>query len=166
MNRRLSEARIRGTCRELLAKQDRVSGRALCAELRTRFGAVGKTERVFQIWREETSVRANQVAVAGMPANIAELQRRLEAAEAAAAENLARAERAEYREQAHQDKWAMEIDGLRAQLRSQPNYAGEIRGLQEQVLRLTVEMHAARAALKREATDRGVSVEPGFRGGR
>ena len=82
---------------------------------------------------------------------VAELRQRLAAVEGAAAENLARAERAEYREQAHQDKWAMEIDGLRSQLRAQPNYAAELRALQEQVLKLTVELHAAKAALKREA---------------
>ena len=160
MNHRLSEARIRATCRELLANCGRVSGRALCAELRTRFGAVGKTERVFAIWREETAtpvpgsrVPASRASTstAEVAAEIAELKRRLDGAEAAAAQNLARAERAEYREQAHQDKWAMEIDGLRSQLRSQPNYAAELRALQEQVLKLTVELHAARAALKREA---------------
>lgn len=124
-----------------------MSGRALCAELRTRFGAVGKTERVFHIWREETAAKAAAVA----PGDAAELRQRLAAVEGAAAENLARAERAEYREQAHQDKWAMEIDGLRSQLRAQPNYAAELRALQEQVLKLTVELHAAKAALKREA---------------
>jgi hypothetical protein len=153
MNHRLSEARIRATCRELLAKRGRVTGRALSAELRTRFGAVGKTERVFAIWRDETAARASGsgVPAAEVAAEIAELKRRLAVAEAAAAENLARAERAEYREQAHQDKWAMEIDGLRSQLRAQPNYAAELRALQEQVLKLTVELYAARTALKREA---------------
>ena len=151
MNHRLSEARIRGTCRELISKGGRVSGRALCAELRRRFGAVGKTERVFQIWREETTAKGSQGAITAVSADLAELQRRLATAEAAAAENLARAERAEYREQAHQDKWAMEVDGLRSQVRAQPNYAAELRALQEQVLKLTVELHATRAALKREA---------------
>jgi hypothetical protein len=46
------------------------------------------------------------------------LKHRLAAAEAAAAENLARAERAEYREQAHQDKWAMEVDRLRQEIKA------------------------------------------------
>src|SRR5271154_4522129 len=98
MNLQLSEQRIRATCRELLRKNSAVSGRRLCAELSKRFGAVGKTERVFAIWREE-------VAAAAVPADLAELRVRLLAAETAAAENLARAERAEYREQAHQEKW-------------------------------------------------------------
>jgi hypothetical protein len=114
MNRRLSEARIRATCRELIAMRGHISGRTLCAELRKRFDAVGKTTRVFQIWREESLVQN------GMPldADVADLRRRLTAAETAAAENLARAERAEYRELAHQDKWAAEIDRLRQELKA------------------------------------------------
>jgi hypothetical protein len=118
MNRRLSEMRIRATCRELLTRKDRLSGRGLCAELRTRFGAVGKTERVFQIWREETSAKEERrISVPPINADVADLQRRLVVAESSAAENLARAERAEYREQAHQDKWAVEIDRLRQELK-------------------------------------------------
>ena len=111
MNRRLSEQRIRSTCRELLAKRGAVSGRGLREELRARFGAVGKTARVFAIWREE-------VAVAAMPADVAKLKSRLAEVEAQAAENLARAERAEFREQAHQDRWAMEVDRLRQELKA------------------------------------------------
>jgi hypothetical protein len=116
MNRRLSEPHIRATCRELLAKKGQVSGRGLCAELRKRFGAVGKTTRVFQIWREETLAKGS--ALASADADVAELKRRLAAAETVAVENLARAERAEYREQAHQDKWALEIDRLRQELKA------------------------------------------------
>jgi hypothetical protein len=111
VNRRLSEQRIRSTCRELLAKRGAVSGRGLREELRARFGAVGKTARVFAIWREE-------VAVAAVPADVAELKSRLAEVEVQAAENLARAERAEFREQAHQDRWAMEVDRLRQELKA------------------------------------------------
>jgi Plasmid replication region DNA-binding N-term len=124
VNYRLSDHRIRSTCRELRAAHGRVSGRRLREELRRRFGAVGKTERVFQIWREECTTAA--VPDAHVPIEVAELRRRLAAAETAAAENLARAERAEYREQAHQDKWAMEVDRLRQELklaRSGPRFA-------------------------------------------
>jgi len=140
VNHRLSEQRIRSTCRDLLARQGIVSGRRLREELRERFGAVGKTARVFAIWREE-------VALAAVPPDLAELKARLTVAEAAAAENSARAARAEYREQRHQDHWAMEIDRLREQLRAQPKYAAEIRVLQDQVLRLSAELQAARSQL-------------------
>jgi hypothetical protein len=112
MNQQLSDQRIRVTCRELLKTHDKVSGRGLCAELRRRFGAVGKTTRVFRIWREEC-------ANAAVPVDVANLKEQLAAAESAAAENLKRAELAEYRERAHQDHWALEIDRLKQQLESQ-----------------------------------------------
>jgi hypothetical protein len=143
MNRRLADHRIRSTCRELLASGARLTGRALRRELRTRYGAVGKTARVFEIWREESA--ATQAPK--MPADVAQMAERLHAAETAAAEFKARAELAELREEAHQTHWAMEIDRLREQLRAQPKYAAEIRKLQDQVMRLTVELHAARRLL-------------------
>lgn len=124
MNQRLSEFDIRSACRELMTSEGTISGRRLCAELRRRFGAIGKTERVFRIWREEMSARARAAMVAAieaeasaLPTEVVELQRRLAAAEQSAAENLARAERAEYREEAHQEKWAMEVDRLRMEVR-------------------------------------------------
>jgi hypothetical protein len=112
MNLQLSEARIRATCRELLKQKQKTSGRALCQELRARFGAVGKTTRVFQIWREETAA----LAAADLPDELALLKAKLKAAEAAAAEYLKRAELAEFREQAHQDHWALEVDRLRQEV--------------------------------------------------
>jgi hypothetical protein len=143
MNRRLADHRIRTTCRELLASGARLTGRGLRRELRDRFGAVGKTARVFQIWREESAaIQAPEV-----PADVAQMSEKLRGAETAAAAASARAERAELREEAHQTRWAMEIDGLRQQLRAQPQYAAEIRRLQDQVMRLTVELHAARRQL-------------------
>lgn len=143
MNRRLADHRIRTTCRELLASGASLTGRGLRRELRTRYGAVGKTARVFEIWREETAVRQ----APEVPADVAQMAERMNAAETAAAAASARAERAELREEAHQTRWAMEIDRLREQLRAQPKYAAEIRKLQDQVMRLTVELHAARRLL-------------------
>jgi len=119
MNRRLSEEQVRSLCRELLAKTGKLSGRALCAELRARFGAVGKTERVFAIWRDEMAARAQAVAMpadAADAADAADLKGRLAAAEHAAAKNLKRAELAEYRAQAHLEQWAMEVERLREEL--------------------------------------------------
>jgi 2-polyprenyl-3-methyl-5-hydroxy-6-metoxy-1,4-benzoquinol methylase len=116
MNRRLSDAQIRTTCRELLAHDSNVTGRQLRRELQSRFGAVGKTARVFELWREETHVLKESLHAAALPANVAELQRRLKAAEATAADNLKRAELAEYRERAHQEHWALEIDRVKREL--------------------------------------------------
>jgi hypothetical protein len=112
VNLQLSEASIRATCRELLKTHGNLSGRRLCTELRTRYGAVGKTVRVFRIWREESA----NLQAAQMPGEIALLKQRVQAAEAVAAEYLKRAELAEFREQAHQDHWAGEIDRLRQEV--------------------------------------------------
>jgi hypothetical protein len=119
MNRRLTEFQIRATCRELVARDANLSGRQLRKELRNRFGAVGKTARVFELWREETAKLQIVKVQASLPTEVVELQRRLQIAEALAAENLKRAELAEYRERAHQDHWALEVDRLKQQLQSQ-----------------------------------------------
>lgn len=116
MNRRLTDLQIRSTCRALLHAGRAISGRQLRRELLERFDAAGKTERVFQIWREETSERQRVALLSAFPTDVAELQRRLNAAETRAAENLKRAELAEYREQAHQDHWALKLDELRQEL--------------------------------------------------
>jgi hypothetical protein len=147
MNQQIAEHRIRSTCRELMASGGRVTGRGLRRELRIRYGAVGKTARVFEIWREELA--ASQAPV--IAPDVAQMAARLQAAETTAAEALARAERAELREQAHQDHWAMEIDRLRQQQRVQPGYAVELRKLQDQVMRLSAELGAARELLAQQA---------------
>jgi conjugal transfer/entry exclusion protein len=153
MNCRISEMSLRGVCRELLRAGRPVSHRALRQILHERFGATGKTARVLKIWREEsvrvtgakqTNDRLQQVPA--LPVDIQQLQDRLKQAEAHAAEQTVRAEVAELREQSHQDRWALEIDRLREQLRAQPNYASEVRTLQSTVNRLTVELAALRGA--------------------
>jgi hypothetical protein len=151
MNRLLPESVVRLVCRELLSANARVSGRRLTRELKVRFGAVGRAERVFRIWREESATvqaRATlKAAVSSLPTDTQELQRRLKIAEEGAAEMLARAERAELREQAHQDHWALEIDRLRQELAVRPASALEVRHLRAEVTRLTAELAAARALM-------------------
>jgi hypothetical protein len=151
MNRLLPESVVRSVCREVLSANARVSGRRLTRELKIRFGAVGRAERVFRIWREESAtVRAGarpNAAVSSLPTDTQELQRRLKIAEEGAAEMLARAERAELREQAHQDHWALEIDRLRQELAVRPASALEVRQLRAEVTRLTAELAAARALM-------------------
>jgi hypothetical protein len=144
MNRHLTDHAIRLTCRELIATRARVTGRELRRTLKERFNSVGNTERIFKIWREEADATNEARRAPQLSADTADLQRRLLIAEESARANLARAERAELREQAHQDRWAAEVDQLRQAVKAQPKYAAEIRNLQEQVLRLTVELHAAR----------------------
>jgi predicted phage-related endonuclease len=147
VNRLLTDQHIRQTCRALLASGGRISGREVRRVLKERFESVGNTERIFKIWREEHLAHAEQSRAAPLAFDELQLLERVAVAEAAAAVNLQRAERAELRELAHQDRWAMEVDQLRQAVKNQPKFAAEIRSLQEQVLRLTVELHAARKLL-------------------
>jgi exonuclease SbcC len=142
MNQQLSAAQIRGTCRDLLGEHGKLSGRALRRELKRRFGAVGKTERVFRIWREECT--RLQAAQAPGPSDAEELAQRLAEAEARAEEMKVRAERAEYREDAHQERWAAEVDQLRQRLRANETSAAEVRRLQDRVLELSRELRGPR----------------------
>jgi hypothetical protein len=159
MNCRISDSRLRGVCRELLGAGRPVSHRVLRQILHDRFGASGKTARLLRVWREESARQAEAAAQANdrppapaLPIDVQQLLERLKQAEAHAAEQSARAEVAELREQSHQDRWALEIDRLREQLRAQPNYAREVRTLQSTVTRLTTELAALRGALASTAT--------------
>jgi hypothetical protein len=152
MNCRLTESQVRAVCRELLAREAVVSGRGLTRELRARYGAVGKAERVFRIWREESAAREERSRekaprAPALPIDVLELQRRVEIAEGDAKATRERAERAELREQAHQDRWALQIDNLRQELLAQPNYASENRRLQIKVTEMTVALATLRAKL-------------------
>jgi hypothetical protein len=153
MNCRISEFRLRGVCRELLGSGQSVSHRALRNILQERFGATGKTARVLKVWREELArweaIRREpeRPASAGPAVEVRELQERLAASQSQAADLKARAELAELREQSHQERWGLEIDRLREQLRAQPNYAREAQSLQNTVTRLTVELAALRGAM-------------------
>jgi hypothetical protein len=147
-------------CRELLRGGQPVSHRDLRQVLRERFGATGKTARVLRIWREESErvaaakrpdVRPQNVQM--LSVDVRELQERLIQAEAQAGEFRVRAELAELREQSHQERWALEIDQLREELRAQPNYAREVRTLQSTVMRLTVELAALRGAMAGASSD-------------
>jgi hypothetical protein len=116
MNLRVTESQIRQLCADLLIRNANASGRQLRRELLDRFGAVGKTERVFAVWRDEVRKARFAAELESLPTDVRELQERLKVAEAAAAQNLARAELAEYRESAHQAYWAQKIDSVKLEL--------------------------------------------------
>lgn len=148
MNRRLSDHHIRTTCRDLLDQYGpALTGRQLRRTLRQRYGAVGKTERVFGIWRE--LARTVRAPLDSQPADVAEMQRRLDAATAATAQAIDRAELLEFRARADQDRWAGQIDDLRQQLQAQPATQAQVRVLQDQVQRLSIELLGARATIAR-----------------
>jgi hypothetical protein len=160
MNCRINESSLRGVCRELLRGGRPVSHRDLRQVLRERFGATGKTARVLRIWREESERVAAAIRpdvppenVRMLPVDVRELQQRLIQAETQAGVLRVRAELAELREQSHQERWALEIDRLREELRAHPNYAREVTTLQSTVMRLTVELAALRGAMADASSD-------------
>jgi hypothetical protein len=119
VNRKLTDQDIESTWRTLEAQSPGVSGRQLREALRVRFGTPGRTDRVFALWRALSEEQRRAV----LEPSVAELLRRMEAAEALAREALqakaaaeARADLAEGREIAHQDRWAHEIYELRQEV--------------------------------------------------
>lgn len=150
MNRKLSDQQIRSTFQRLSNGSQSVSGRALRAALRAQFGAAGRTDRVFAICR---SLRTPDVRAS---AEVLELRQRIEAAEQGRAlaerardQALARAERSEARELAHQDRWANEIYELRQRVEQLKGEGARRLALQEQVVRLAREVQGLRQQLER-----------------
>ena len=112
---KLTDGQIEILCREVLARESAPSGRMLRRALRERFGAAGRTDRVYAIWRR-LSLGENEQS----PTTDVERQRWM--ARVAAAEERARL--AEEREIKHQDRWASEVYELREQLRARPETLG------------------------------------------
>ena len=150
MNRKLTDAQVASTYAALAASGRSVSGRALRAELRQRYGAVGKTARIFDLCK---ILRAPPISES---AAIAELRQQLNSAERARAAALedrdrerARAERSELREIAHQDRWANEIHELRRQVAELQGERTRRQSQDEMLVRLQREVQSLQRRLTR-----------------
>ena len=106
---KLTDNQIEMVCREVLAREAAPSGRLLRRALRERYGTVGRTDRVYALWR-----RLSVGEEGHSPVTDAERSRWK--ARIAAAEQ--RAQLAEERETRHQDRWASEVHALREKLRA------------------------------------------------
>jgi hypothetical protein len=95
MRQDLTTAQIREVCRELLQHPNSTSVRSTMRELRKKYGACGRTERVAEILRQEKQIQLTP----GEPEDLVALRSQL-------LEAQRRAERAEERERRHQDFWA------------------------------------------------------------
>lgn len=111
MPAKLTDGQIEMLCREVLARETAPSGRFLRRALRERFGAVGRTDRIYAIWRR---LHAGE----NVPSAVTDAERHRWMIRIAAAEERARL--AEEREIKHQDRWASELYELREQLRTRP----------------------------------------------
>lgn len=142
---KLTDGQIEILCREVLAREAAPSGRLLRRMLRARFGASGRTDRVFAIWR-----RLSRVGDGVTPVGDDERQRWM--ARVGAAEERARL--AEEREVKHQDHWAGEIYGLREQLRARQGTA--VSGVSHEAYRkVHLELLKAQSELQRLKDETG-----------
>lgn len=105
---RLSDADLFALIVELKVHKATLTGTGLRQELKRRFGCRCGTQRIYRLLRARPPPQPSRAAD-----NAAELLSQLTAERDAA---LARAERAELREQAHQDMWANEIWELRQEV--------------------------------------------------
>jgi hypothetical protein len=140
MNQKLTDQQIGQTVEAMRCAGQKITGRALRAALRERYGVVGKTDRLASACR---GIR-QPLPDASI---ITELKQQLQDAESgryAAVEErdraLARAERAEARETAHQDRWATEIHSLRESVEQLKGERLRRQTLDDQVVRLQREL--------------------------
>jgi hypothetical protein len=101
---KISDAEVLRVIAEVRQRDRVVRGTTIRDELRRRLGVRGGTQRIYRLLSEPSAATAR--ADSGGDARVAEL-------EAALAAALHRAELAEHRERAHQDKWANELYELR-----------------------------------------------------
>jgi hypothetical protein len=147
MNQKLTDQQIVQAAESMRAAGHPVTARALRAVLRERYGVVGKAARLTLACRGLRDPLPDGPTLAG-------LEQRLRIAEqgrAAAMEErdraLARAERAEARETAHQDRWATEIHSLREAVEQLKGERSRRQTLDDQVVRLQRELQVLRRRL-------------------
>lgn len=110
----VADEQVRAVIGELHAEGARVTGARVRRELARRFGSRGGVERIYRLLRE--SATATVPMSQEIAARLAAAEAALARAEAERDAALERARLAEHREEAHQQKWALEIDALRREL--------------------------------------------------
>ena len=108
---RLPDTAILELILELRGQYAVLTGTQLRAELQRRFGTRGGVSRIYRLLSEATAPRPAASPASSATADSPDPQPELAAA-------LERARLAEYREEAHQARWAGEIHQLREQVRA------------------------------------------------
>jgi len=136
---RLPDATIISLIEELRAQHVVLTGTRLREELQARHGTPGGVTRIYRLLHRATSAPPTPAAAAvpnDMTSDVAELQAELAAA-------LERARLAEHREEAHQDRWAVEIHRLREEAHGYRDAAHRLRVLEQDVLDRSRELASA-----------------------
>ena len=136
----LSDEVIRAAVRDIEASGGRVTGVRVRELLAARFGSRGGVSRIY---RQLAELRAEArgaserrpAAVAPSPSD--------ESREAA----IARADLAEHRERAHQERWARETDALRTRITALEQAAREVEYAERRSLELTRALATAQARI-------------------
>ena len=132
----LSEESIRAAVRELVARNERVTGVAVRALLAARYGARGGVARVYRLVREAQRAPRAPAAAGHRPASD-------ESREAA----IARADLAEERERVHQQRWARETDALRMRVAEAEQAARDADGTRQRLADLGRALASAQARI-------------------
>jgi hypothetical protein len=133
---RVTDDEIRTVIRELAVGEQLPSGALLRAVLKQRFGSPGGVSRIYRL-----------LSKAGAKQSVV---RSVDAAEVLEREVLAmreRAERAEQREEAHQARWAVEVDQLRLKVKAVEPLAQQAERALESVGHLRRQLQAAEARI-------------------
>ena len=131
-----SDAQVRALIRELTVDGVAPAGAALRAALADRFGTRGGVARIYRLLADERRKMSGGAQVQASDALTLELARAAE-----------RAARAEAREEAHQVRWAREVDTLRQRVAELEPLATEARSSQEVIQALRRELRAAELRL-------------------
>jgi hypothetical protein len=137
---KLTDRQIEMLCSEILAREPAPSGRLVRRALHARYGAVGRTDRVYGIWRRLSRGESAQKPVTDQ-------ERHRWTVRLAAAEERARL--AEEREIKHQDRWASEVYALRERLRAQGSFSSGVshdvyRRVHQELLQVRAELERLR----------------------
>ena len=116
MHRKITDHVLQALCQELLLSRRVVTVRELREELRARYGAAGRTDRIARFLRAAAAQPLQPAAREA--ADVEQLRRERDQA-------IARAVRSEELERTHQDYWARRFEERRVELERQ--FAGKLR---------------------------------------
>jgi hypothetical protein len=140
MNQKLTDQQIGQTVETMRCAGQKITGRALRAALRERYGVVGRTGRLVAACRGLRDTVPDVSVVTELKQQLQDAELHTKAALEERDHALARAERAEARETAHQDRWATEIHSLRESVEQLKGERLRRQTLDDQVVRLQREL--------------------------
>jgi polyhydroxyalkanoate synthesis regulator phasin len=151
----VSDREIRLVIRDLTVEDRLPSGARLRSVLRARFGSRGGVSRIYRLLADAQG--AQKKVAPSEPEDVGKLGREVESLRKAA-------QLAEHREQAHQSRWAMEVDRLRQQVAGLEPLAMKTKTAMDIAELLRHQLHAAHvriAALEQQVLEAGGAEERG-----